>query len=186
MNMPIEDAAMQKNPYKEENFNSYTSEVAKTIGKYTKKSPAKIDYILKGLTAGTGRDVLDLSDNVLAKLGVDRPKKTDTNWDILNPTRRYNLRDDASLGTGTRLRKAWEVVEHDRSAYRKETGERTAPKTRVNEMYDANRDMNKAIKGIREDKKLSSSQKKKMIAEIRALQRQLGDDALKEGILKEY
>jgi hypothetical protein len=46
--------------------------------------------------------------------------------------------------------------------------------------------MNKAIKGIREDKKLSSSQKKKMIAEIRALQRQLGDDALKEGILKEY
>jgi hypothetical protein len=81
---------------------------------------------------------------------------------------------------------AYKTNEAMRAQYRAETGEKTAPKTKINDFYDANKEITSAIKGIREDKKMSSSEKKKAIAEFRGYQRQIGDEALKMGILKDY
>jgi len=50
--------------------NTYTSETAKEIGKFIKKSPAKIENAVLGYTAGLGRYVLETSDLILKKLGL--------------------------------------------------------------------------------------------------------------------
>lgn len=199
MDMAIEDATMKKNPNKLEHFNSFTSEAAKGLSKLTDKatfgavtpSPAKLDYVMKSLTGGAGRDLLDITDNVLAKTGVvDRPQKVDTILDTLNPVRRYEYKDTAGSGLIDRLlyndKNAYKDNEYARAQYRKETGKKTAPKTPINDFYDTNKEISSAIKVIREDKKMSSAEKKKAISELRGYQRQIGDEALKMGILQDY
>jgi hypothetical protein len=173
MDMPIEDPIMQGTPDKTKRYNSFTSEVAKGLGKVSGQSPAKIDYLLKGLTAGTGRDALDLSDNILAKLGVNRPEKVDTSWDILNPTQRYSLKDTNGLGTSSDLYEQQKLDEYN--------GEGDGDSARL---YSEMKALNKEIKGIRESKDMTSKEKKEAIAALRGQQRVIGDEAIKLGILK--
>jgi Large polyvalent protein associated domain 38 len=172
MDMPIEDATMKNIPDKSERYNSFTSEVAKLIGKTDIASPAKIDYVLKALTGGTGRDVLDITDNTLASLGVDRPSKVDSTLDILNPVRRYQAKDTAGLGTSNEL---YEQTQWD--DYKGEDSGAAA-------LYDEMKSLNKEIKGIRESKDLKPKEKQELIAELREYQRAIGDEAIRSGVLK--
>jgi hypothetical protein len=170
MDMPIEDLSMQHEPDKTKHFNSFTSELAKKLGGVTGQSPAKIDYLIKSLTGGTGRDVLDVSDNLLAKTGaVDRPQKVDTILDILNPVRRYEYKDTSGLETSKDL--------YDQQL-------RDGKGSEAANFYADIKSISKEIKGIREDKEMSSEDKKKAIANLREQQRQIGDSAIKSGILK--
>lgn len=167
MDMPIEDMTMQRTPDKTKRYNAFTSELAKGIGKKTGQSPAKVDYVLKGLTAGTGRDVLDLTDNAIAKMKPgSRPSKVDTSLDIINPVRRYQYKDTAGTGTYDKLYQAQQVDDAAKPYY---------------EDFKA---LNKKIRKIRESKSLSSADKKKQIAALRDEQRKVGDEAIKSGILK--
>jgi hypothetical protein len=167
MDMPIEDYTMQNTPDKTKRYNSFTSEVAKGIGKTTGQSPAKVDYVLKGLTAGTGRDVLDLTDNAIAKVKPgSRPSKIDTSLDIINPVRRYEYKDTSGTGTYNRLYEEQKVNDAAKP------------------YYEDMKALNKQIKKIRESKSLSSSDKKKQIAALRNEQRKVGSDAIEAGILQ--
>jgi hypothetical protein len=174
MDMPIEDMTMQKNPDKTEHYNSFTSEVAKGLGNTFNQSPAKIDYMLKSLTGGTGRDILDITDNVLAKTGaVERPQKVDTILDILNPTRRYQYKDTSGLETSNEL-----YEQQKRDSF---DGNKDSDAVRL---YSDMKALNKEIKGIRESTDMTSQEKKKAIADLREQQRLIGDEAISLGILK--
>lgn len=48
----------------EQQYDSTTSETAKAIGKVVKYSPAKIEHLFKGYTAGVGKQALQLSDAI--------------------------------------------------------------------------------------------------------------------------
>jgi hypothetical protein len=190
LDMPIESTKMQKNPDQTQHFDSYTSEVAKVLGQHgltqvTGQSPAKIDYLLKGLTAGTGRDVLDTIDNLVAMTG-NRPAKTQPIADILNPTNRYKLDNSAGLGTYNRLADLSKQNEWDRAKLRAATGQAKLPKNQINKINDAFNELNKQIAGIRESTKFSASEKKQKISALRDQQRKIGDMLINSGMLKNY
>jgi hypothetical protein len=182
MDMPIEDAAMQRDPNNLNHYNSFTSEASKGFSKVVDKasfgtikpSPAKVDYILKSLTGGSGRDLLDVADNTLAQTGlVKRPQKVDTTLDILNPSRRFVYKDTSAPGTTNRL-----YNQQKQDAF---NGNKEADSVRL---YKEMKDLNKQIKDIREDTSTSSAEKKQAISDLRKQQRSIGDEAIKLGILK--
>ena len=57
---------------------SYTSETAKLIGQWIKKSPAKLENAFYGYTAGLGRMGLDASDWLLERFGIVSPPPAPT------------------------------------------------------------------------------------------------------------
>jgi hypothetical protein len=69
---PIVSQSAERLP-KELQANRYTSETAKEVGKLIKQSPAKIENMIIGYTAGLGRYALDASDQLLKSLGVATP-----------------------------------------------------------------------------------------------------------------
>jgi len=69
---PIVSQSSQNLP-KEMQANRYTSETAKEVGKLIKQSPAKIENLIYGYTAGLGQYAIDISDKLLEKLGVVSP-----------------------------------------------------------------------------------------------------------------
>lgn len=69
---PIVSEGKQSLP-KELQANRYTSETAKEVGKLINQSPAKIENLAYGYTAGLGRYALDISDKILKALGVAIP-----------------------------------------------------------------------------------------------------------------
>lgn len=173
MDMPIEDSTMEREPDKTKRYNMYTSEVAKKVGEITGQSPAKIDYVLKGLTGGTGRDALDTMDNLLAKGGDgDRPTKINSIDEILNPIKGYKYDATGSSGMYDRIYKAQQKDKAD--------GKKTSPAIKY---YEEMREVQKEIKATREDMKLSSEQKRSKITRLRDEQRRIGDRALKSGVL---
>lgn len=168
---PIEDAAMQrKRP--EERYNVYTSELAKMIGDATGGSPARIDHVIKGLTGGVGRDALDLMDNIVAETG-DRPAKVNSIDEILNPLMGFQYDDTAASGRFNDLyniqqQETWDGLED----------------TPAQGLYEEFREINKEIKSVREDKSLSSKEKRKQISQLRKIQRELGDQAINQGLIR--
>jgi hypothetical protein len=185
LDMPIEDKNMSVNPDKTQHFNSYTSEVAKLMGSASGQSPAKIDYLLKGLTAGTGRDVLDTIDN-LASMTGSRPAKIQTIADIIKPWKNYTLDNSSGLGTYDRLSKLSKQNEWDRKQLRAALGESKLPKNDINKIDDAYKELNKAIASIREATGMTAGEKKQKISELRDQQRQIGDMLIKSGMLRNY
>lgn len=165
--MPIEDREMQAKMDKTERYNSFTSELAKNIGKGTGQSPAKIDHLIKGLTGGVGRDVLDITDNFLSSDG-SRPSKTRTLTDILNPLRAFEHNETSSSGIYDFL---YDQQLKDKEAGFKGTDAQTA--------YKEMQEINKEIKEIRESTSLSAKEKKEKIARLRDSQRKIGSDYLK-------
>lgn len=69
---PIVSEGQQALP-KEMQAGRYTSETAKELGKLIKQSPAKIENLFVGYTAGLGQYALDASDKLLKTLGVVSP-----------------------------------------------------------------------------------------------------------------
>ena len=73
----------------EQQYNLWTSETAKEFGRITGISPKRIEHIITSYTAGTGRNVLFLTDEILEMVGmVDPPTKEDSftsmsRWPIL-------------------------------------------------------------------------------------------------------
>jgi hypothetical protein len=178
--MPVEDTAMgYEAPV--DRYNMYTSELAKGIAKQTDKlplpdsmqSPARIDYVLKGLTGGTGRDTLDVVDNLLASDG-ERPAKINSIDEVLNPAKQFKYDSTGASGVYDRL-------------YKKKTEDERADKkgTRAIREYEKMQEINKEIKALREDTKLTSKEKRAKVERLRDQQRKIGDYVLKSGILEE-
>jgi DNA-binding transcriptional regulator YiaG len=63
----------------------------------------------------------------------------------------------------------------------KENGNKTSQAT---ELYNQMKALNKQIKAIREDTKLSSQDKKDQISALRAEQRKVGDQAIRSGVIR--
>src|SRR5690606_25373257 len=172
MDMPIEDQAMQQLP-PEERYNVFTSELAKELGQMTGLSPARIDHVIKGLTGGLGRDVLDTIDNILAEYGiVDRPAKYRTTSEILKPLEAFIFDDTTSSGITSQLYDI--MLRH---------GDELEDDDFLKIADELNRELNKMVREIREDTEMSSAEKNQAISEIRAIQRELGDILLQEGYL---
>jgi hypothetical protein len=55
-------------------YNAYTSETAKVIGKALNVSPRKVDHLVYGYTAGLGRNVVAGIDGILHSAGVGKDK----------------------------------------------------------------------------------------------------------------
>ena len=172
MDMPIEDQAMQQLP-PEERYNVFTSELAKELGQITGLSPARIDHVIKGLTGGLGRDILDTIDNILAEYGiVDRPAKYRTTAEILNPLEGFIFDDTTSSGITSQL---YDIMLRQ--------GDELEDDDFLKIADELNRELNKMVREIREDTEMSSAEKNQAISEIRAIQRELGDILLQEGYL---
>lgn len=69
---PIVSESAERLP-KELQANRYTSETAKKIGEKVKYSPAKIDNLISGYTAGLGKYAIEASDKLLKELGIVSP-----------------------------------------------------------------------------------------------------------------
>jgi len=69
---PIVSESAERLP-KELQANNYTSETAKKIGEAVKYSPAKIDNLISGYTAGLGKYAIEASDKLLKGLGIVSP-----------------------------------------------------------------------------------------------------------------
>lgn len=59
----------------EEQFNEYTSETAKFIGKTFKVSPRRVDHAIRGIFGGLGNDVVEASETLLG-LRTEKPNET--------------------------------------------------------------------------------------------------------------
>ena len=175
LDRPIEDMEMErKNP--EDRYNYYTSEMAKKLGKKSTTSEAfstaDIDHLLKGTTGGVGRDTLDVWDNLVSKTG-SRPSKVKSIGRILNPLDQFKYDSTGSTEIYNRL-------------YAKKTAEERAgvKESAAMDYYEQMHDLNKEIKEIREDTKMSSKEKEKKVTEIRNRQRSIGQEVLDEDVLK--
>lgn len=51
-------------------YTEYTSETAKTLGRWFNLSPAKIDNVIRGYFAGLGRYAVDATDDILRAVGI--------------------------------------------------------------------------------------------------------------------
>ncbi|MGE3191454.1 MAG: LPD38 domain-containing protein, partial [Vicinamibacterales bacterium] len=60
----------------EDQYSDFTSETAKGLGKLIGVSPAKLDHIIYGYTAGLGRQAVSTADDALGALGI-LPKKSE-------------------------------------------------------------------------------------------------------------
>jgi DNA polymerase III sliding clamp (beta) subunit (PCNA family) len=61
----------------EEQYSENTTEFIKEIGKYIGVSPARIEAFITGYTAGTGKNVLYLTDEILQQIGLVERKPED-------------------------------------------------------------------------------------------------------------
>lgn len=178
MDMPIEDSKMQKEPDKSKRYNAYTSEVAKEafntpLGDLLSltgiNSPAKFDHVLKGLTGGLGRDVLDTIDNLIYELGGDRPSKTQTTGQILNPLTRF-LHDETRSPEG--ITQLYDLAQQN------------PDNEDIKAINKYNQEISKLIREIREDTSLEPQEKRDSIAVLRQTQRDISDLMREMGLIK--
>lgn len=190
LGMPIVTDEMQDKP-KPEQFDEYTSEAAKLLGKWMGLSPAQIDHILKSTTGGVGKDILDLGDNLAASRGM-RPAGTRTTEQILNPLDQFQFDDTGSSKFSGELyeanRREADTKSRVRSEYQAETGLRlandVADPSDVEYYNDLFRDVNQDIKAIRQNTTMSPAQKRDAISELRNEQRAYGSRVAHEGVLE--
>lgn len=161
--MPIESSEMQKQENKADRHDSYTSEISKILGSLTGQSPARIDHALKKTTGTLGRDALDITDRIIG----DTPKVTPVTQ-TLDPFKRFKHDDTSSSGVYSQV---YEQKRKDDNAGR--TG------TYAQKMYEQMQPINKEIQAIREDTKMTTSEKNEKIAKLRDKQRALGSEYLK-------
>lgn len=190
LGIPIENEDMQKKD-RSERFDARTSELAKVMGKMMGLSPAKLDFFIKGTTGGLGRDVLDLGDNLAKEAGVDRPAKTRTNAEILNPFDQFQYDDMGSSRYAEELYQADQKEATRKSDIRADFKARTGVsmpsddrgRSEVGQYYDLFRDINREISNVREDKVMSPAEKRDTIASLRDEQRDLGVRLTDQGVL---
>lgn len=181
--MPIESEAEQKKP-KSERYSAYTSEVSKKIaqnpiGKFLNVSPAQVDHALKKHTGTLGKQTLDALDNALA-IGGDRPSKTQTTSDIVNPLTRFDYKETASSGLYKRIHDA---AEQDKAEWKANNPGERRPKgytrTKNEAIAEEWDEIQKEITSITNDLDYSPKQKYERIGELRKGQRSLGTKFLK-------
>jgi hypothetical protein len=69
-NQPIVPVELENSPV-EEQYNEYTSESAVRVGKFLGISPMKLDYALKGIFGGLGKQILSAADAVVNKISPE-------------------------------------------------------------------------------------------------------------------
>ena len=152
----------------EEQYNIYTSEVAKLLGRATKQSPMLIDNSIRDVTASVGDLALGLSDLILKE--NQAPKKQWDEWfrftHSISPSR-YNR-------TKEEFYKGWDEMQKEASR-----NKRFESTEKYKGMKAANREVSKKRKlynEILKDPKKNGAKKRKEIdkinKEIRQIQRQ--------------
>lgn len=184
----IESQGMKNKPAADRH-DAYTSEVAKKIGSVTghelvpeelQVSPKKVDHVIKKVGGTLGRQGLDVLDNILAE-GGERPAKSETSGQILNPVGSLIYKDTAASGLYNRIKKAadkdadkWRADNPDK--LRTPTKDRS--KTNAQKAYDQMKELNDEVKEIRESTKYSAKQKNELISELRTKQKLIGSEFL--------
>ena len=165
-NRPIVSAHDMKYTEPQDQYDVYTSEVAKGIGQLTGKSPKLIDNTLRSVTGSMGNTVLLMVDSVLK--ANQTPAKDPTDWTRFTRNKDNPNTRTASIFYNGLDRLAKKQNSGDKDAKRKYKGMLSAKK-----LIDAERT---AIAKIRKDANKTGEQKRDEIkvrnAKINAIQRQ--------------
>ena len=165
-NRPIVSAHDMKYTEPQDQYDVYTSEVAKGIGQFTGKSPKLIDNTLRSVTGSMGNTVLLMVDSVLKD--NQTPAKDPTDWTRFTRNKDNPNTRTASIFYNGLDRLAKKQNSGDKDAKRKYKGLLSAKK-----LIDAERT---AIAEIRKDANKTGEQKRDEIkvrnAKINAIQRQ--------------
>lgn len=190
--MPIEDADMEKNPNVSERYNSFTSEPAKKLGKATNTSPAVLDTLMRGAFGTVGSKGLDVLDNVLAKDG-ERPAKTQSNKQILNPLASLTYNDASASGMYNDIYEQqkkdtydWNKANPTGEGHPKRPPVKDRPKTPSQAAYEDLKELNAKVKEIREathdenGKVYTAKEKNALLSPLRDQQRRRASQWQKE------
>lgn len=165
-NRPIVSAHDMKYTEPQDQYDVYTSEVAKGIGQLTGKSPKLIDNTLRSVTGSMGNTVLLMVDSVLKD--NQTPAKDPTDWTRFTRNKDNPNTRTASIFYNGLDRLAKKQNSGDKDAKRRYKGLLSAKK-----LIDAERT---AIAQIRKDANKTGEQKRDEIkvknAKINAIQRQ--------------
>lgn len=165
-NRPIVSAHDMKYTEPQDQYDVYTSEVAKGIGQLTGKSPKLIDNSLRSVTGSMGNTVLLMVDSVLKD--NQTPAKDPTDWTRFTRNKDNPNTRTASIFYNGLDRLAKKQNSGDKDAKRRYKGMLSAKK-----LIDAERT---AIAKIRKDANKTGEQKRDEIkvrnAKINAIQRQ--------------
>lgn len=165
-NRPIVSAHDMKYTEPQDQYDVYTSEVAKGIGQLTGKSPKLIDNTLRSVTGSMGNTVLLMVDSVLKD--NQTPAKDPTDWTRFTRNKDNPNTRTASIFYNGLDRLAKKQNSGDKDAKRRYKGMLSAKK-----LIDAERT---AIAQIRKDANKTGEQKRDEIkvknAKINAIQRQ--------------
>lgn len=156
-------------------YDEYTSEIAKAIGNVFNYSPAKIDNVLKKWFAGLGKQFLNATDDIIRTAqGEQMPDKDISEQFLLSKLFGNALRSSASVNE---VYDRIEYLEREDAEGRldfegQQELEKLKTATKTMSKY------NKQIKAIRNDDNLSSSEKKAKMDELYLLRTDTARNAL--------
>lgn len=161
-NSPIVPEYME-NLDPENQYDEYTSEFSKALGKIFHWSPIQIDNVIKSNLAGLGKQILDWSDAIVRETsGNELPEKRNSEQYILSRIYGNTLRSPESVS---------EIYDRfGKLKNQKAEGRMTADEQReydnLSQAISVLGDLNKQIKATRVDSKLSAKQKKDKIESL--------------------
>jgi len=176
-------------------YGTYTSEVAKIMGEALNYSPSKIENLITGYTGGLGRYAISSLDGILKGTGVVVvPSAPSKNLEDMPVAKAFTVREPIGSGSESvnRVYNLYSKAEPQRTYANRliKSGKEIEAKEYVKkhpEVLTAKilgsatstfSDMNKAIKEIRNSRKLSSDEKRTKIREIQTLQTEIAQKTL--------
>lgn len=147
----------------ENQYNEYTSEVAKALGKVLDFSPIYIDNLIKGEFAGLGKQTLDISDNIIREAsGNQLPEKKKSEKYFYDKFFANSLKSPESV---SELYDRFSTLETEKAEGRI-TAQQQREYDKLNSGKSVLSDINKEIKATRNNDKLTGEQKKEKIEQL--------------------
>ena len=161
----------------EDQYDENTSQTAILLGKVLGQSPAKIENLITGWTAGVGQQTLDLSDAILGKLSKDIPDQPSRELNSKTVLRRFFAN---SFKNSDSVSEVYEQIEKIEQLKEYEEASETELETleKLNSAKKTMSDLNKQIKGVRNSLTLTSDQKRDQIKDLQILRTDVARNAL--------
>jgi hypothetical protein len=194
LNRPIVSQTKEALPPAQQ-VNTYTSEVAKIVGQVLNYSPAKIDNLMFGYTAGLGRYAVSAMDTILKGTGiVNVPTAPAMNLEDSPVIKAFMVREPVGSQSESvnRIYDLYGVAEPQRTYVNRLVKEGRSEEAKeyakghpqimtakiLGSAVDQFSDMNKAITAIRNSRTLSATEKRDKIRQIQALQTEVARKTL--------
>lgn len=161
----------------EDQYDENTSQTAILLGKVLKQSPAKIENLITGWTAGVGQQTLDLSDVILGKISKDIPDEPSKELSEKTILRRFFANSFKNSDSVSEVYEQSEKLEQLKK-YEEASESELQTLEKLNSAKDTMSDLNKQIKGVRNSLTLTSDQKRDKIKELQILRTDVARNAL--------